>query len=156
MYRWIILIVEVHWRQIQVCESSISVTGEWNLSLLWKKPKPPQNPPPRCFHISLYEHPRKREKEKFIVNSYSRRLVNVAPRGTKSTMRGSQRMAKKKSLKFCIHIKQKLASRSGNSYLHMPEFQHKYFFLYICLSPVKYFVLLFCIAAFIQNWYPVK
>lgn len=36
-----------------------------------------------------------KENIQFIVNSYTRRLVNVAPRGTKSTVSGFQRMPKK-------------------------------------------------------------
>lgn len=56
-------------------------------------------------------------------------------------------------MNFGIHIKQKLASRTGNSNLHTVEYHHKYF-LSVCLYPMKYFVLLFCIAPFIRKLIP--
>lgn len=58
IYRWIIFTVEVHWRKIQVCKCSISVTGD-EIYLYWGKNPKHKKMPPQSFHVSPFKHPRK-------------------------------------------------------------------------------------------------
>lgn len=115
-----------------------------------KKHKPLQNLLPDVFTF-LHMNNQEKVNIQFIVNVYGIDLLMQHPKALSPpwvVYRECER-----SMNFWIRIEQKLASRTGNSNLHTAEYHHKYFFS-VCLSPMKYFVLLFCIAPFIQKLIP--